>query len=653
MKRWLYGAAVLVLLLLLGVLGSLLILDVDRFRASILAEVQARTGRSASLGGPVELAISLHPTLVLTDLTIGGIPSRDGAALLTARRLEIQVALLPLLGGELQVQRLLVDGADLHLERHADGGASWEFPARGATPAAAAIPSLAEARISDSRIHYRGLAGAGAEVTVDSLVLGRSDSAALLSFTLEGQVDGVPLQASGSTGSIVGLLRPSAPFPLDVTIDALGVTAQVSGTVARPLLGEAIALQVKLRAASLEALSRHLALELPPDLPLALDVAVSGAAAKLALRDLAVSLGENRVQGQLDVALAGDRPRISGTLHTERLDLLQLAGNARERTGNRQQVFSDATVELAGLRLVDADIEVTGTRVDTPLGELSSLLAHLKLDGGVLRITPLRARIDDSALEGSVAISAAHPDRTELDLALEGRKLDAARVLVRLGQDPFVQGLADLSVDVRGRGASAAAIAASLDGHLRVLIGKARGRLSGLDRIVGGLTKVIGDMAGGSTGEWTPINCLAADFTLTQGIATRKVLLFDTDSLTVVGEGTVDLRSERLDLKFTPQPKSMTLNVSLPVDVGGTLMAPAVSLDRAAAVRRAGGLLGGLLFPPAALAAFIDMGSGDDHPCTALAAAGAKQQTPARPAKKKSGGLLDDVTDGIKSLFGN
>jgi hypothetical protein len=222
-----------------------------------------------------------------------------------------------------------------------------------------------------------------------------------------------------------------------------------------------------------------------------------------------------------------------------------------------------------------------------------------------------------------------------------------------MGQEPFVQGLADLSLDLRGRGASSAAIAASLDGRVKLLMGRARGRLSGLDRIVGGLTKVIGDLAGGGTGEWTPINCLAADFAIAQGIATRKVLLFDTDSVTVAGAGTIDLRRERLDLTFTPQPKSMTLNVSLPVHVGGTLMAPTVSADQSAAVRRAGSLLGGLLFPPAALAAFFDMGSGEDHPCAALAAAGTQQPAAARPVQKKPGGLLDDVTDGIKSLFGN
>ena len=641
----------MLVLLVVGAVASLLLLDIDRFRGQILAEVQARTGRSASLGGPIELAISLHPTLMLSDLVIGAAPGHDGPALLTVRRVEVQAALLPLLSGELRVRRLFVDGADVQLTRGADGAAS---AAAGFDFAAAPAPSLAEASVSNSRVRLRDAAGAGIEVVVDRLTLERGEGDDLLSFSFEGRVDGVALQASGSTGRIAALLRPDAPFPLDASIEALGLGVQVAGTIARPLRGEGIALQVQARAASLAALSGHLALELPPDLPLALDAAVSGDAATLALRDVVASLGDNRVQGQLDLALAGERPRLTGTLHTQRLDLLQLAGTAFERTGAATpgRVFSDAPLDFAGLRAMDADIEFSGDRVNTPFGELKTLHSHLKLEGGMLRIAPLRAQRDDSALEGSVALSAAHPDRTELELAFEARKLDVARVLERLGQEPFVQGLADLSVDLRGRGASSAAIAASLDGRVKLLMGEARGRLSGLDRIVGGLTKVIGDLAGGGAGEWTPINCLAADFAIAQGIATRKVLLFDTDAVTVTGAGRIDLRRERLDLTFTPQPKSTTLNVSLPVHVGGTLLAPTFSADQSAAVRRAGSLLGGLLFPPAALAAFIDMGSGEDHPCAALAAAGAKQPARARPAQKKSGGLLDDVTDGIKSLFG-
>ena len=657
MKRWLLGIAAALLLLVGGVAVYLLTLDVDRFRDQILAQVQARTGRSASLGGPIELAISLHPTLVLSDLVIGPDPGRGAQPLLSAGRLEVQVALLPLLDGELRVRRLLVEGAQLHLERYADGGASWLFPSRGDAASAGWIPSLAKARVSNTRVLYTSARGTSTELLVDELTLGLRDADALLAFSFQGKLDGVALQAGGAAGRLAGLLDARAPYPLDASFEALGITAKLSGTIARPMLGEGLAAKLAVRSASLAPLSRHLELHLPPDLPLALDATVSGDASALLLRELVASLGENRVRGQLAVALAGDRPRVAGALHAERLDLLQLFPAAPGRAAARasRRVFSDAPVELAGLRALDADIEFSGDHVATPLGEVTALLARLVLDGGELRIDPLRARIDASAVDGSLALLAPRAQHIELRLALEARKLDTARVLRRFGQEAFVEGLADLSLKLRGQGASTAAIAASLDGRVKLLMGSGRGRLAGLDQVVGGLTRVLAEVAGGGSGEWTPIQCMAADFKLVDGIATREVLLLDTDAVTVAGEGRVDLRSERLDLEFTPRPKTTTLNMSLPVDVGGTLLEPTFSLDQGAAVRRAGGLLGGLLFPPAALAAFLDMGSGDDHPCAALAAAGAKQPAAAarqQPAKKKSGGLLDGVTDGIKSLFG-
>jgi len=71
-------------------------------------------------------------------------------------------------------------------------------------------------------------------------------------------------------GRIVQLLNPTAPYPVDATLDVLDLKVRVTGTVARPLDGEGLAVNVDVKAASLAALSERLKLDLPRGLPLSL-----------------------------------------------------------------------------------------------------------------------------------------------------------------------------------------------------------------------------------------------------------------------------------------------------------------------------------------------------------------------------------------------
>jgi len=91
------------------------------------------------------------------------------------------------------------------------------------------------------------------------------------------------------------------------------------------------------------------------------------------------------------------------------------------------------------------------------------------------------------------------------------------------------------------------------------------------------------------------------------------------------------------------------LSVAVPVRVRGTLAAPEIALDQREAGRRAAlGLLGALVFPPAALAAFADLGAAG-NPCLASEPA----PSPTDPAT--SGPALpgvDVLRRGLEGLFG-
>ena len=85
-------------------------------------------------------------------------------------------------------------------------------------------------------------------------------------------------------------------------------------------------------------------------------------------------------------------------------------------------------------------------------------------------------------------------------------------------------------------------------------------------------------------------------------IANESIRLYpcDNEALRVL--------ADELALLVKPHPKGITLNVAVPLRVTGPLRNPQYALDEAAAARRVGGVLASIVFPPALIAAFADIG---------------------------------------------
>jgi uncharacterized protein involved in outer membrane biogenesis len=120
----------------------------------------------------------------------------------------------------------------------------------------------------------------------------------------------------------------------------------------------------------------------------------------------------------------------------------------------------------------------------------------------------------------------------------------------------------------------------------------------------------------------TGIRCGVASFEARKGTLTAQRLLLDTEPVVITGEGTIELDSEALDLRFQGRPKHPTLRVRSALLVRGTLAHPSLSIEAGKPVAQVGGAiaLGMLLTPVAAMLAFVDPGLAKDADCAALLA---------------------------------
>ena len=223
-------------------------LDIARYRGLIEEQASRTLGRRVAIAGELGLALSLRPTLVASGVTIANPSWASRPDLARVERVEATAALLPLLAWRVEIDRLRVDGADIRLERSADGQANWRLGRRsraslllpgliGTAQAADFIAVPADAHIGEMTIRDSDIAyWDGPTGRRHRLRLARSDLAARdpvspVEISASGELDGAALQLRGSVGPLADLLAEAEDYPVDLDIRWLGLDARMRGTL--------------------------------------------------------------------------------------------------------------------------------------------------------------------------------------------------------------------------------------------------------------------------------------------------------------------------------------------------------------------------------------------------------------------------------------
>src|SRR5512147_947981 len=91
------AAVGIVVLALVGVAIAVWTIDVNTFVGPIQQRVKEQTGRDLAIKGGIDLKLSLEPRLVIDDVSLGNATWGRERQMLSAKRVEAQIALLPLL----------------------------------------------------------------------------------------------------------------------------------------------------------------------------------------------------------------------------------------------------------------------------------------------------------------------------------------------------------------------------------------------------------------------------------------------------------------------------------------------------------------------------------------------------------------------------
>ena len=165
MKTWhkmtLRTLGALVVLLLLAAVASRVLVNPEKLKALAREKAQSAWSRDLTIG-QLEFGFLPAPWLQADDVSFANPPWAGERHFFHADRITAHLALLPLIGGNVKLRSLFVEGGKAVLEVSKDGRGNWELGARKpqeAAPVAAAARDFQHGRATEVTEPDRGAVG--------------------------------------------------------------------------------------------------------------------------------------------------------------------------------------------------------------------------------------------------------------------------------------------------------------------------------------------------------------------------------------------------------------------------------------------------------------------------------------------------------------
>ncbi len=255
-RRGLATRAIILLVLTLAALAALTIwaltgpLSPEHLRAELERGLTRATGRDFKIAGPVHVSLGAAPTLTAENISLANLPGTSRPQMLTAASVRAELALLPLLGGEVTIEQATLTNPDIILETAPDGTPNWQMhkirsalfegtsePAASRGPGASV--QIRHLRIDGGTITYRPSAGPALSAQVDTLTLSASSPSAPLHGKLVARAQGVAFTGTLQAGSFERLqggpvTALAGAWPLTITLLGPGASFKLDGGINHP-----------------------------------------------------------------------------------------------------------------------------------------------------------------------------------------------------------------------------------------------------------------------------------------------------------------------------------------------------------------------------------------------------------------------------------
>ncbi|WP_413992095.1 AsmA family protein [Labrys okinawensis] len=559
-------------------------------REVLTRQLVALTGRPVRIDGPVRLSWAPLPTLLVEKVTI---PGPDGMPpLLVTDKLQGELNLTPLLIGRLDVSSLMLKRARIGLTTTKTNGHSWDFKTGVLADAAnghfeTAMP-ISALRLVDSTIQYADAGGQLTTVSVEDATLAWSGLTDAMS------VAGIINWRDRNAEISVAIIEPASLISggksdMRARIKGEMLNLTTSGTVDGDGRLEG---QVTASGASLRETLRWLGLPLPDGHSLAafeVQSPVTVDPTGISLDDVQLSLDGNEAEGSLVIQLAGERPKVSGTLAADTIDLSAYSSEVQLSRGMPRQ-WRDDRINIKSLMVSDLDVRISAGETVIDKIRLGRTAATISSHDGLFEFALGEAAAYGGSLKGNVTLKSTGSG-VEFTAGGNFDSVEMGKSLADFFGFHHLEGTGEGSVEISGTGASVAELSRSLEGQADIKVNN--GALIGID-LADLMQKIekrpLSARFESGYGGRTTFDTAQASLKITAGLAKTTDCRMDNGSLSVTLAGQSNIAQRSLDMAGMANwsDGDGARPFHLPFRVFGGWEVPVVEPDTEALIRRSG-----------------------------------------------------------------
>ncbi len=598
----------LLLLVVVLVVGALMLaprlFNVEKYNQLIEQKVSAAVGLPVRFGEDLQFSLFPWVGFSLSGLQIGNPEGFTDENLLEVSRVQARVKVMPLFSKTIEIDKVILDGPRVFLEKKADGHANWMAVGGGKKKETAAakkdaagdvtIPAFSAEKLhlADGRITFRdGTKGSVRQVSDVHLQLSQVSLVNPVALDFQMKVDGKPLAISGTIGPI-GTKPGYGDIPFDLHLSVIDeVQAGIKGVITEPVTKLSYKMRLDCTPFSLRSVLTALNIPLPltPADPqvlnkVAVAMELAGNTSSITVSGGQFTLDDSTLK--FTAAAPSFTPlslRYDGKLDTIDLDRYLPAPKELPKQQATEQTTRQPAkaIDYAPLRALDIEAGVHVGQLKMRGGELQNLLVQLKGKKGVFNLAPFSFDIYGGKFTSKSIVNVQGADpKTEIEMTTSA--IQVGPLLKDFLNQDRLEGALESTVSVRLQGDTPDEILPSLHGKGNLLF--TDGAVVGFD--LSGMVNNVSTAFGGTpSGERprTDFSELSAPFTLKNGIFTTTGTSLSSPLLRVNVQGDANLVAQTLDMRVQPKFVATLVGqgdtvqrsgVMVPVTVTGTFTAP-------------------------------------------------------------------------------
>jgi uncharacterized protein involved in outer membrane biogenesis len=613
-------ATILVIILVAG--AVYLSNNLDHFIQSLTTQVEENTGRNLVVG-EAAFELSLNPEIELKDVSLSNAEWGSSKQMVTAESLVVKLNLLALFFGEISFDQIRFVAPVFHLETNAKGRGNWDF-----LDVRLPIMSVDHIEVNKGQVSYQdGITGRKTGLNIDHLNLQKLLESDLQNVEIEAKYLGHSVKINGKAGSLKNWLK-NVPFILDINIDSANAQASVIGEINQPINFKGLNININIEADTLSNFSWVTDINFPPIGPVALGARLSDQKNGYKLDDFSVDVGDSNVSGPVEIITTKNQPMVSAKLAASGFDTADfeddvngdITQNSEEGSQDQAKqddplpIFSSKALPVGVLKHVDADISLSAKNSTMFAIPVHNLNLKMLLENGLLKIRPITAEAANGSIRADLVINASS-QTAKVTANFHADQIELGELIKALsGKAHLDGGKTDVEIAINGQGSTMKELVSTLSGHVSSVTGKGQINydltLAG-ENLVFNLFKMMNPLK--EKQETTNLDCMVARFDIEDGIATiDKGLAYESESLKILGNGTIDLNSEKINILLSSKS-----TVASFLQVKGSLDKPEVKVNPVTALQKGTSLWAAIMTGGISMAAEIvfDYATSDGSPC--------------------------------------